>query len=177
MTPKCPDCKRDQDDCVCVDPQERIEELERDLLNLVCRIHRDGGHYIAKYGEAKAIADADTVAAQNNADLDAVQAENVRLREALDTTVKAIMIFRNEPMLKQLHKLRASDGYGVLQQAMDIGRDALASPSNTSALEAIVAKAGEKMREMCIAEFLTRTHWYAEENIRALPAVTLEDLK
>ena len=53
----------------------RIEELERDLLNLVCRIHRDGGHYIAKYGEAKAIADADTVAAQNNADLDALQAD------------------------------------------------------------------------------------------------------
>lgn len=61
----------------------RIEELERDLLNLVCRIHRDGGHYIAKYGEAKAIADADTVAAQNNADLDALQADNARLREAL----------------------------------------------------------------------------------------------
>lgn len=54
---------------------DRIEELERDLLNLVCRIHRDGGHYIAKYGEAKAIADADTVAAQNNADLDALQAD------------------------------------------------------------------------------------------------------
>lgn len=56
-------------------------------------------------------------------------------------------------------------------------RKALATPSDTSALEALVAKAGEKMREMCIAEFLTRTHWYAEENMRALPAVTLEDLK
>lgn len=61
----------------------RIEELERDLLNLVCRIHRDGGHYIAKYGEAKAIADADTVAAQNNADLDALQADNAELEAAL----------------------------------------------------------------------------------------------
>ena len=68
----------------CIDEAaDRIEELERDLLNLVCRIHRDGGHYIAKYGEAKAIADADTVAAQNNADLDALQADNARLREAL----------------------------------------------------------------------------------------------
>ena len=63
--------------------QCRIEELERDLLNLVCRIHRDGGHYIAKYGEAKAIADADTVAAQNNADLDALQADNAELVAAL----------------------------------------------------------------------------------------------
>lgn len=68
----------------------RIEELERDLLNLVCRIHRDGGHYIAKYGEAKAIADADTVAAQNNADLDALQADNVRLREALACGVRIV---------------------------------------------------------------------------------------
>ena len=62
----------------------RIEKLERDLLNLVCRIHRDGGHYIAKYGEAKAIADADTVAAQNNADLDALQADNAELVSALE---------------------------------------------------------------------------------------------
>ena len=60
----------------CIDEAaDRIEELERDLLNLVCRIHRDGGHYIAKYGEAKAIADADIVAAQNNADLDTLQAD------------------------------------------------------------------------------------------------------
>ena len=60
----------------CVDEAaDRIEELERDLLNLVCRIHRDGGHYIAKYGEAKAIADADIVAAQNNANLDTLQAD------------------------------------------------------------------------------------------------------
>jgi hypothetical protein len=66
-----------------LDLLDRIEELERDLLNLVCRIHRDGGHYIAKYGEAKAIADADIVAAQNNADLDTLQADNARLREAL----------------------------------------------------------------------------------------------
>jgi len=65
----------------------RIEELERDLLNLVCRIHRDGGHYIAKYGEAKAIADADTVAAQNNADLDALQADNAELVAALEKQV------------------------------------------------------------------------------------------
>ena len=60
----------------CIDEAaDRIEELERDLFNLVCRIHRDGGHYIAKYGEAKAIADADIVAAQNNADLDTLQAD------------------------------------------------------------------------------------------------------
>lgn len=60
------------------------------------------------------------------------QIESLRERRdellaALDTTVKAIMIFRNEPMLERLHGLRSSAGYGVLQQAMDIGRDAIAS--------------------------------------------------
>lgn len=69
------DAESTDDIGLCADAADRIEELERDLLNLVCRIHRDGGHYIAKYGEAKAIADADTVAAQNNADLDALQAD------------------------------------------------------------------------------------------------------
>ena len=72
-------------DELILEAADRIKELERDLLNLVCRIHRDGGHYIAKYGEAKAIADADTVAAQNNADLDALQADNARLRAAFET--------------------------------------------------------------------------------------------
>lgn len=77
------DAESTDDIGLCADAAERIEELERDLLNLVCRIHRDGGHYIAKYGEAKAIADADTVAAQNNADLDALQADNAELVAAL----------------------------------------------------------------------------------------------
>lgn len=74
----------------CHKAADRIEELERDLLNLVCRIHRDGGHYIAKYGEAKAIADADTVVAQNNADLDALQADNAELVAVLELLSKYI---------------------------------------------------------------------------------------
>ena len=78
------DAESTDDIGLCADAADRIEELERDLLNLVCRIHRDGGHYIAKYGEAKAIADADTVAAQNNADLDALQADNAELVSALE---------------------------------------------------------------------------------------------
>ena len=69
------DAESTDDIGLCADAADRIEELERDLLNLVCRIHRDGGHYIAKHGEAKAIADADIVATQNNADLDALQAD------------------------------------------------------------------------------------------------------
>ena len=125
-----------------LDLLDRIEELERDLLNLVCRIHRDGGHYIAKYGEAKAIADADIVAAQNNADLDilwadrdewkaraefsykqrdelereierkmsaaafvlkerdALLADNVRLREALEVATKYSMLIKDAAIIQ-----------------------------------------------------------------------------
>lgn len=88
----------------CTEAADRIEELERDLFNLVCRIHRDGGHYIAKHGEAKAIADADTVAAQNNAYLDALQADNARLRESTELLLIARQIghYRDEwDMLKE----------------------------------------------------------------------------
>jgi hypothetical protein len=55
--------------------------------------------------------------------------------------------------------------------------EALAIQPDGSALEAMIAKAGEVMREKCIMGFLIRTHWYAEKGMRALPAVTLEDLK
>ena len=40
--------------------QQEPVGLEQDLLNLLCRIHRDGGHYIAKHGLRKAIDDANT---------------------------------------------------------------------------------------------------------------------
>lgn len=51
--------------------------------------------------------------------------ERDKLLESLDTAVKAIIIFRNEPALERLHSLRSSNGYGVLQQAMDIGLDVI----------------------------------------------------
>ena len=41
------------------------------LLNLLCRIHRDGGHYIAEHGLDKAVEDADIRVAEQNAALDA----------------------------------------------------------------------------------------------------------
>jgi hypothetical protein len=95
--------------------------------------------------------------------LAAEQAKNVGMRELVEHFA-----------LIDLGKSLLPDDFGLWVLR---ARKAIAPPSDTSALEALVAKAGEKMREMCIAEFLTRTHWYAEENMRALPAVTLEDLK
>lgn len=51
--------------------------------------------------------------------------ERDKLLESLDTAVKAIIIFRNDPALERLYSLRSSNAYGVLQQAMDIGPDVI----------------------------------------------------
>lgn len=88
--------------------------------------------------------------------LAAEQAKNVGLREALE----------NHPGNYKLSK----DECAKINALLD-------APSDDSALEAIVRKAGEVMHEKCIMEFLSRTSWYAEKGMRALPAVTLEDLK
>ena len=54
----------------------RQGEVEHHLSNLLARIHRDGGHYEADHGTAKAAGDADTIVAN----LYAAEAENARLR-------------------------------------------------------------------------------------------------
>jgi len=43
------------------------EQTDQRLVNLLCRIHRDGGHYITKHGIDKAVIDADVRVAQLNA--------------------------------------------------------------------------------------------------------------
>lgn len=40
------------------------------LRNLLARIHRDGGHYLAQHGLDKAVADADAIVARLHADAD-----------------------------------------------------------------------------------------------------------
>ncbi len=49
----------------------RVDQIHTDykheLGNLLCRIHRDGGHYIQEHGWRKAIDDADAICARQNA--------------------------------------------------------------------------------------------------------------
>lgn len=52
-----------------------------------------------------------------------------------------------------------------------------ADRSNTKALEAIVTKAGEVMRERCNNAFGEKHGWYADATFNAIPGVKLEDLK
>ena len=56
-------------------------------------------------------------------------------------------------------------------------RAELATQPDDSALEAIVKKAGEVMRERCASESCRSHEYDATKAIRTLPAVTLEDLK
>ncbi len=140
----------------------RIEELERDLLNLVCRIHRDGGHYIAKYGEAKAIADADTVAAQNNADLDALQADNARLREGLDeaaTSLETIQLrsYGDESYLNHMDQVR-----GFAGSRSRVAKEALATTPD-DALAAVI----ERVKEQCAHEGWMAASSDCEDRVRA----------
>lgn len=87
-------------------------------------------------------------------DLAAIRLQDERLREALDRI-------------------------GITSlDARQIADDALAIPSDASALdalEAMIAKAGEVMRDLCAKE--AEIPVFAADAIRALPPVKLEDLK
>jgi hypothetical protein len=68
MAKPCIDCADRKLQAMKQPKQEREPvEWEQTLLNLLCRIHRDGGHYIAEHGIRKAIDDADLRVAKLNA--------------------------------------------------------------------------------------------------------------
>lgn len=109
--------------------------------------------------------------------LAAEQAKNVGLREAAQEVRDLI------DETYEVYGLRLNGDPSLWDELMAGGRferltmldEALSTPSDTSALEAIVKKAGEVMRDRFrIAEV---QGWLDKEFIRALPAVTLEDLK
>lgn len=71
---------------------------------------------------------------------------------------------------------------------IEIVQNAIAQASDTTALEALITKAGEVMRERCDSQVTTMRLEYHRNDcclysgnpakaIRALPAVTLDDLK
>lgn len=88
--------------------------------------------------------------------LAAEQAKNVGLREALDNH---------------------SGNYKLSKEECAKINALLDPPSDTSELEAYVIKAGEKMQEKCCVALRRLDYRYSALAIRALPCVTLEDLK
>lgn len=96
--------------------------------------------------------------------LAASQARELQLREALVNTVKLFKGDHSAPLSSEVIKQQDN---------------ALALPSDTTAIETMIQKAGEVMRERC-ASFAETSFAYRFDNanaIRALPGVTLEDLK
>ena len=108
--------------------------------------------------------------------LAASQAREVQLREAV----------------RQNHEWHNNyDEYGGYPESelCEVNTEALALPQDTTALGAMIAKAGEVMRERCSdsaqtemdGQNLGSAHWHAarvcREAIRDIPCVTLEDLQ
>jgi len=54
------------------------DEARVDLINLLARIHRDGGHYLSAHGMAKSVDDADEIVAALFTELDAARADSAR---------------------------------------------------------------------------------------------------
>ena len=105
--------------------------------------------------------------AKLNQQLAAEQAKNVGLRELVEHFA-----------LIDLGRSLLPDDFGLWVLR---ARKAIATPSDTSELEAIVKKAGEVMRER-IEQWQISQGWKCREDmepesIHALPAVILEDLK
>lgn len=88
---------------------------------------------------------------------------------------------REQQYREALESIAANTCCDRCQEAALVARNALALHTDTTALEAIVKKAGECMRERCAAAFdQPHVEWFGDqidEEIRALPGVNIGDLK
>lgn len=108
--------------------------------------------------------------------------QNESLRKANKECVEYFNEAQKELAARHLREQQlreALDRIGITSlDARQIADDALAIPSDASALdalEAMIAKAGEVMRDLCAKE--AELPVFAADAIRALPPVKLEDLK
>ncbi len=108
---------------------------------------------------------------QENKLIAASQAREQQLREALQTYVD------------EHEECTDPDDWMAMTcsiEAHHVADEAISLPSDTTALEAMIAKAGEVMRERCVSvttKIMTGGLDAYGNAIRALPGVTLEDLK
>ncbi|MDE1545952.1 hypothetical protein PTW32_11025 [Dechloromonas agitata] len=98
----------------------------------------------------------------------ALEAEVTRLRNALETFVS------------EHEECEDSDGWMAQMcsmEALHAADEAMSTPFTPTALEAMIAKVSKVMRERCRVELKRLDYWYSADAIRAIPNVTLEDLK
>ena len=101
------------------------------------------------------------------------QAREQQLREALQTYID------------EHEECTDADDWMAMTCSMGahhVADEALAQPQDTTALSTMIAKAAEVMRERCVRELFGRftpvdTARILSEAIRAIPGVTLEDIK
>jgi hypothetical protein len=89
------DAEREVGCPVCLNRKLEKTELQRD--NLLCRIHRDGGHYLQSHGIDKACADADVIVATMNAEADTNKEKLEKAREVLKPFVAIAEMFSGLP--------------------------------------------------------------------------------
>ena len=86
-----PSCDAEGHDAVCprtttaqwlIDLRRRLADMEAQLGNLLAVIHRDGGHYAAKHGQARAAQDAEARILAERLQCDNAEA---RVREVEET--------------------------------------------------------------------------------------------
>lgn len=105
--------------------------------------------------------------------LAASQAREQQLREVLNTAADKFHDYAEIHSMKE----RTRANIEKIERNLEFARmcdAALALTSDTTALEALIRKAGDVMRERCAC---IRHDEKLEKAIRALPGVTLEDLK
>ena len=103
--------------------------------------------------------------------IEQLEAHNAKLREALGVLSESVGRFVSDEGWQQLD-----------MDNMDAAYCLLAQPTDTTALEALIAKAGEVMRERCAVRAIETGDYmsvgkHVAGAIRALPGVTLDDLK
>lgn len=57
--------------------------------------------------------------------IDEVLSRRTEILASLEQAIAAIVLFRNEPSLGRLHKLRQTEGYAAMQEAMDVGKQVI----------------------------------------------------
>ena len=90
-----------------------------------------------------------------------LEAEVMRLREAL----------------KRIKYETDIHGNNLNRGIKDEAVKALSTPFTPTVLPELIEKVSEVMRERCRVELKRLDYWYSADAIRAIPNVTLEDLK
>ena len=125
------------------------------------------------YGYNKAVGDLNRQLAEKDAEIDEEQRHACKMayeRDCMSVQLAASQAV-NQQLLEKVHlALTVNYSREFADNRAAILQEALALPQDTTALEAMIVKAGEVMRERCIEVIDC-------EAIRALPGVTMEDLK